>query len=364
MSYRLLVRGPGQSQLAPRQLDELGTLADLPAGSLLWLDVETREAEEMDELGDWFGFAPAAIEDVIDVEQLPKYELFDDHLFVVLHALISADDRIDTHEVDCFISEGLLVTVHSEPVVGLEWLWEAVQTYPHLAEHGASELFAQLSEVMGRRYLEILDEFERRVDDLSDPALAADQSVLADIQLLRREEATIRRVLRPQRVVVAGLRSNPPHLLGREAVAILADSYDIHNLVVESLALTRGLLTDTLDTYRGASAERQAAATTVLTVYAAIVLPLSLITSWYGMNMSNLPGAGRTWGWPVVTLAMVGVGVISWVWFVRAGMVGRPRLRGQRALDPGLARAARAPVRPFTMLWRPRRSQERPPSNS
>ena len=202
---------------------------------------------------------------------------------------MSDDDRIDTHEVDCFIRDELLVTVHSQPVVGLEWLWDAVQSFPHLAEHGAPELFAQLSEVMGRRYLEVLDEFERQVDDLSDRALAADQQVLAEIQVLRREEATIRRALRPQRLVISALRVNQFAQLTPHAQRILTDAYDVHNLVVETLSSTRGLLTETLDTYRGASAERQASAAALLTVYAAILLPLSLITSWYGMNTAQPP---------------------------------------------------------------------------
>lgn len=319
-------------------------------GALLWLDVQTRDEAEMDELGADLGFDPAAIEDVLDVEQLPKYETYQDHLFVVLHALIPAGDRIDTHEVDCFIRPDLLVTVHSEPIVGVDWLWDAVQAHPHLAELGAAELFAQLSEVVGRRYLEVLDEFERRVDDLSDRALDADQQVLAEIQLLRREEATIRRALRPQRLVIAALRSNSQPILTTEAIRILTDAYDVHNLVVESLASARGLLTDTLDTYRGASAERQASATTLLTVYAAILLPLSLITGWYGMNMDNLPVAGSRWGWVVVTSVMMVVGALSWVAFVRAGMVRRPRLGREHLIVRGLTVAAKAPVKPFTML--------------
>ncbi|MCP3991103.1 MAG: magnesium transporter CorA family protein [Actinomycetia bacterium] len=354
MTYRLLVRDPDKGGLEPCDPDEIET--HLALDSLMWVDLRSRDPREMDDLGTRFAFDPAAIEDVIDIEQLPKYEFFGDHLFVVLHALISVDDRIDTHEIDCFIRPNLLVTVHSEPVVGVEWLWDAVQTYPHLAENGAPELFAQLSEVIGRRYLEALDEFEDRVDELSDLALDADRSVLAEIQLLRREEATIRRALRPQRMVVSSLRMNPPAVLDKEAIAILSDAYDVHNLVVESLASSRGLLADTLDTYRGASAERQSAATIVLTVYAAIILPLSLITGWYGMNVNNLPASGRSWGWLFVTAIMAGVAIGSWVWFVKAGMVRRPGFSRKRGLARGLTTAAKAPVRPFTMLWRPGRT--------
>ncbi|MEM7337907.1 MAG: magnesium transporter CorA family protein [Actinomycetota bacterium] len=346
MSHRLLARRPGESGLSPCELADLDARAE--AGSLLWLDVQSASEAELDELGARFGFAPAAIEDVLDVEQLPKLDDYGDHLFVVLHALIAASDRVDTLEVDCFIRPNLLVTVHAQPVVGLDWLWDAVQRYPHLAEHGADELFAQLAEVIGRRYLELLDVFEERVDTLLEPALDADKRVLTEIQTLRRDEVTIRRALRPQRVVLASLRSNPPPVVREGAQELLGDAFDVHNLVVASLAATRGLLTDTLETYRGASAERQAAATAVLTVYAAIVLPLSLITSWYGMNMTNLPGAGRDWGWWAVTAAMVTVAVVSWIWFVRVGIIRMSR--GRTAVVSTLVGAARAPVRPITML--------------
>lgn len=351
MSRRLLARPPGGAELAPCEFDDLDE--HLTGDALLWLDVQTRDAEVLDELGERFGFDSAAIEDVLDVEQLPKYEVYPKHVFVVLHTVITADDRIDTHEIDCFIGRNLLVTVRSEELVGLEWLWGAVQSYPHLAEHGPDELFAQLAEVVGRRYLEVIDEFERRVDTLGDRALDADAGVLSEIQLLRREEGTIRKVLSPQRSVLAALRSDSRRPLSHEAKAVITDAFDVHNLVVENLAAARSLLTDTLDTYRGASAERQAAATTVLTVYAAIVLPLSLITSWYGMNMGNLPAADRPWGWPAVTGLMGLVAVGSWVWFVKVGLIRRPRFRSESSILAGLLAAAKAPVRPLTMLRSP-----------
>lgn len=350
VSRRILVREVGDSALRPQLYEDLDRL--LAGGAFVWLDVARREADELDELGERFGFDPAAIEDVLDIEQLPKFDNYGDHLFVVLHALTTDEDRLDTHEVDCFLTSQLLVTVRAEPVAGLEWLWGAVQAHPHMAEHGSDELFAQLAEVIGRRYIEVINAVEARVDLLADDALSADPNVLAEVQVLRREEATIRRVLRPQRLVIGALRSNVGNFFTGESIKLLTDAYDVHNLVVESLESTRGLLSDTLDTYRGASAERQAQAATVLTVYAAILLPLTLITGWYGMNVTNLPGSRTSWGWWAVTAVMVLFAVASWLVFAKAGMVGRPKIAARGRLVSGLAEVARAPVKPFTMLRR------------
>ena len=349
---RILVRDSDDPALRPCDYKNLDQ--HLSDGAFVWLDLSRRDAAELDELGERFGFDPAAIEDVLDVEQLPKFDNYGSHLFVVLHALTTDEDRLDTHEVDCFLTKQLLVTVRSEPIAGLEWLWNAVQAHPHMAEHGSDELFAQLAEVIGRRYIEVINAFDSRIDELADVALEADPNVLAEVQVLRREESTIRRVLRPQRLVVGALRSNIGNHFTGESVKLLTDAYDVHNLVVESLEATRGLLSDTLDTYRGAAAERQANAAAVLTVYAAILLPLSLITSWYGMNVVNLPGSTQSWGWLMVTGLMAVFAVVSWLVFVRAGMVRRPKLRAT-SLVTGLAEAARRPVKPFTMLRRSRR---------
>jgi magnesium transporter len=348
-AVRILARGVDDAALTPRDPAELDAI--LARGAFVWLDVAERNAEYLDELGERFGFDPAAIEDVLDIEQLPKFDDYGDHLFVVLHALGTDEDRLDTNEVDCFLTASLLVTVRAAPVVGLDWLWEAVQAHPHMAEHGSDELFGQLAEAIGRRYIEVIDAIESRVDASADAALSADPDVLAEVQVLRREEATVRRVLRPQRWVIGALRASTAGYFHGQAPKMLTDAYDVHNLVVESLESTRGLLTDTLDTYRGAAAERQAKAANVLTVYAAIMLPLTVITGWYGMNVDNLPGSSSRWGWMVVTGSMALFAVGSWLLFARADMIGRPRIRPRR-LARGLADVARAPVRPFTMLRR------------
>lgn len=312
-----------------------------------WID-SVVSGQSLADLAADHGLAPAAVEDVLDVEHLPKFEQTNDHLFVILHSLSLDGERLDTIEVDCFVSDDLLLTLHRDPVPGVDWLWDSVTKNAHLSAGGPAEVFGHLCEAIGRRFLSVADELERQVDDLSDDALAAAPNLLADVQLLRREEATVRKVLTPQFRLLSQLSRLPSEQLNDRAKRQLVDAFDVHSQVLASLATSRQLLSDMLDSYRGAVAERQGRSANLLTVYAAIVLPMTLIVGWYGMNTANLPAADRSWGWIVVTVLMVVVGVVSWLWFARLGIAGQPRL--MEPTGKGLASAARAPMRPETML--------------
>jgi hypothetical protein len=107
----------------------------------------------------------------------------------------------------------------------------------------------------------------------------------------------------------------------------------------------RTALAETLDAYRGAEARNATDVTKVLTVYAALLLPLSLVASYFGMNFDNLPLLDRSWGWMVVTATMVVIALMSFGVFTSVGWVRRPSSRrtGQ-TLGRGLIEASRAPV--------------------
>lgn len=329
----------------------------LPGGGH-WIDHDLDEVE-IDRIAEAHGLPDAAIEDVLDIEQLPKRELFNDRLFVVLHALTTDQgDRLDTIEVDCFVAGDTLITMHRRPVPSVDWLWSRLDAHPHLAADGPAALLGHLAELIGRRYLTIIDEFERRIDTLADDALVAAPHVLGEIQVLRREESTIRTMLNPQLRVLDDLVSRTVELVDEPARRQFVDAYDAHAKVVSSLVTARQLMTDTLDTYRGAVAERQGRAANLLTVYAAIVLPMTLIAGWYGMNTQNLPASDRPWGWVAVTVVMLLVGFVSWLYFAKIGLVGRPRIAAP--VGRSLATAAKAPLKPVTMLRESRHREGAP----
>ncbi len=113
-----------------------------------------------------------------------------------------------------------------------------------------------------------------------------------------------------------------------------------------ALEAGRALLNSVIETYRGAVADQTNEIVRVLTVFSAIILPLTLIAGLWGMNFVEIPGAELEWGfWGLVGLmAVLVIGV--WIYFSRRGFIGAPRLRElPRSVGLGLYTIGTAPIR-------------------
>lgn len=317
----------------------------VPPEGWLWIDVlaEAADADELLRLTTPFGLDRIAIRDAVSDFDVPKTDDFGHHLLVVLHGL--RIDRVATYEVDCFLGERLLVTVHDRPSPAIDLLREHVAARADLANRSVDEVLALLAEALTRRLLSVLDAFDERVEELSIRALQAHPALLEDLTAVRSDLAAVRRVVHPQRETLDVLRHSASTLLTDAGRRRLSDVFDVASRAASGLDEARTALAETLDAYRGAEARQATEVTKVLTVYAAIMLPLTLVVGFFGMNFVNLPWLQRDWGWMVVTAGMTIVAVVSFGMFISLGWVPRPsgRRTGQ-TLGRGLLEATLTPV--------------------
>jgi magnesium transporter len=310
-----------------------------------WFDVEMDPSEdsELQSVVATLDLDPIAVSDAVRDYDLPKVDDFGHHLLVVLHGL--CEDRIATYEVDAFLTANTLVTVHIAPAPALDALWSNLQSSAPLAQGGPDQLLARLADVLTRRLLTVLDVFDARVDDLVDMALDAHPMLLGELTAVRTDLSTLRRVVQPQREALDILRHGASPLVTAPGRRRFSDVFDVANRAVQGLDNARSMLAEILDAYRGAEARRATDVTKVLTIYAAIMLPLTLVTGFFGMNFVDLPGLGESSGWIVVTVSMATIALVSLGVFVAMGWIKRPSgRRAGRALGIGLIEAARAPV--------------------
>ncbi|MCY3560033.1 MAG: magnesium transporter CorA family protein [bacterium] len=316
-----------------------------PASGWLWIDIVAgpEDAAELAELAEQLDLDALAVRDAVEDIDLPKVDDFGAFMVVVLRAL--SDERIETYELDCFLSARRLITIRSQNSPSLEALWAGARRRPELASGGADEALARLADVATRRLVGVLDLFDDRTEELNELARLADVDFLPEVTAVRADLATLRRVVHPQREALDMLRRSTSPLVTEAGRRRFSDVFDTASRAAQGVEAGRGALAETLDAYRGAEARQATEVTKVLTVYAAIMLPLSLIAAFFGMNFVNLPLLEVGAGWIIVVAFMGLVALLSVGVFVALGWTRRPSGRTAGALlGRGLVEAARAPA--------------------
>ena len=304
-----------------------------------WLDMVKPTDEEYALLDDVFGFHPLAIEDTLNYAQRPKIESYrhvgdacrEGYFYMVFHGpdLETFKQRLRTKELDLFVSERYLVTVHEEVMKSIEEVVARAEADPaRILDRGTDVVLYNILDHMVDHYGPILDYLQETLDDLEDRALTdPTPDLLTEIAMKKRELLNLRRIVGPQREVVAQLtRGDVPFI--REGTRVyLRDVQDHLIRTVESVELYRDLVLGARDIYLSSISNNLNHIMKVLTIITVVALPMTIVTSFFGMNFNeDIPG----WGWllrhtlgfwvAMTAILLMVAGLLAMFW--RKGWVG------------------------------------------
>lgn len=278
-----------QSSTALAGLD----LQPLPDG-VLWLNVYgLQDAELMAEIGQAFNLHPLVLEDILNTDQRPKLDIFDDYLFVVSRFFIydKAAMQISSEQVSVVLGRDFVLTFQERRTGSFDPIREHLRLDKgHVRKAGADYLTYALLDVIVDRYFIVLEQVGDDCDTLEEELLRkASSSVLQGIHKLKRETMELRRAVWPLREVVNGLIRNESGLFRQDTVLYLRDVYDHTVYFIESLESLRDLLAGMLDIYISSISNRVNMEVRALTVVAMLFMPATLIAGIFGMNFKVMP---------------------------------------------------------------------------
>lgn len=264
-----------------------------PEGVVRWIDLEAQDAAQLAVLAERFQFHPLTLEDCSHFDQRPKVETYADYLFLVIHGfrLPSPDgDGIDSLELHLFLGERFLVTVHAEPILGVEMVWKRLEGEGALLHRGPDFVAYLVADAVVDAYFPLLDDIASQVDEIEDRVLDEHSQVeLAEIFRFKRLLVELRKVLSPQRDVFALLAKRGEGWVGERTALYFRDVYDHVLRLHESVEATRDLLGNALDAYLWSASQRTNEIMKRLTLLSAVFLPLTFITGFFGQNFDHLP---------------------------------------------------------------------------
>ena len=289
-----------------------------------WLDMLHPTDEEYGILDEVFGFHPLAIEDSIQYTQRPKIESYQHvgdacnvgYFYMVFHGpdLESFKEKLRTKELDMFVSERYLVTIHEDGFKTIAEMASRAKVDARVVlDPGIDMLLYNLMDHITDAYMPILDYIGEEIDDIEEKALRQPTpDVLISISERKRELLNLRRIVGPQREVVAQLTRGEVPFIRMETRAYFRDVQDHLVRTVETVELYRDLVLGSRDIYLSSISNNLNQIMKTLTIISVIALPLTIVTSFFGMNFEAMPLAHSQWGF---WIAMGGMGVIEAIMF-------------------------------------------------
>lgn len=284
-----------------------------------WVDALRPNDADIKFLESNFQFHHLLLEEIKTPTYHPLLESYPDYLFVILHFphFYRESSRIQAVEVDFLITRDCLITVRYQNFPDFEDAFREIEANPgsysgkttgHLFHHIVKKLFS--------RTFPELDKIKESIDDIEESIFESfNEDIIERISLIRREILDFIRALKPQKSVWDAVPLVAKEFWGdrmKPYVADLVADYgrtlhfvETHREVVESLHFTSSSILDNKRNY----------VIKVLTVFTAIILPLSLVASVYGMNLTHLPIADdpRAFWWFFWGMILTTVVAVAWL---------------------------------------------------
>ena len=308
------VRAGGAELLA-----EAGALAD--GAGCAWVDLEGHGADVERQLLE-MGFHPLAVEDTLTLEHQPKIEEYPGCLFAIVRGLDfnRAGTRLNTLKLAAFLDRRRLVTYHRAPMRSVAGVRQRIADSRRAPQGGPVHLFYSICDQVVDYYFPVLDKVAEEVEKVEEEIFQAPtRAHLQRLLELRRRLATLRRVMLPHRQVFNHLANAKNPYVDDSAALFFRDIYDNVLRLGDAIDQQRDLLASTKETYLSVLGQRTNEVMKVLTLFSAILLPLSVIAGIYGMNFEHMPELHSRYGYfaALGLMAAVATGLV-W-WFRRRG---------------------------------------------
>lgn len=323
----ILVYRKGQQKIS-----EGYTKAQLPEllqepGAMIWVDMESPTEADEQVLLDVFDFHPLTVEDCRENRHYPKIEEFPSYIYFIVHG-VRADtspDRFNTIELDGFLGPNYVITYHHDFFRSIANVKQLLRTSPIACQRGPAFLLHQILDHVVDYYSPVLDDFDTRVDELEHEIFnlkRPNNAILAEIMDLKRSVLRLRRISTKQMDIMLRMSRGEFQLIPDDMRPFYRDIYD-HIVRVTDLAESyRDLIGGSLEAYLSVVSNRMNEIMKVLTVFSAIMLPLTFIAGVYGMNFDNMPELHSRYGYygTLIVMGVVAVGMLIFFW--RRGWLG------------------------------------------
>jgi magnesium transporter len=288
--------------------------------SVTWINVDgLHEVDVIEKLGKCFEIHPLVLEDILNTDQRPKIEDFEKYIFFILKMLYINEQNKEIHseQVSLILGKNYVISFQESNGDVFDSIRERIRKGKgRIRKMGSDYLVYSLIDAIVDNYYTILENIGDRVEEMeNDVVTSPDPELLQNIYNLKREMIYLRKSVWPLREVINGLLREESKLIKNSTHIFLRDLYDHTIQTIDTIETFRDMISGMLDIYMSSISNKMNEIMKVLTIFAAIFIPLTFIAGIYGMNFQYMPELSIQWAYPAIWIVIIIVTVTLLAYF-------------------------------------------------
>ena len=287
----------------------------------LWFHFDAPTDEELRFLEEELKIHHLTLEDIVQQNQRPKIESFEDYVYMAIHPLLCKKKwQIEPSELDLLLGRCWIVSVHYGPLPGLIETSQLHERIPPALRRGTDFLLYTLVDLVVDSYFPLLDDIEDEIDSLEDRLLKqARNEDMNRLLALKRSLVHIRRAVSPQQEVFNQLTRHDFPFIQPGNLVYFRDVYDHLIRITEELDSIRDILSGALEIHLASASNQLNVTMKRLTAWGTIFVVVTAIAGIYGMNFKFMPELEWRYGYFAAMSVMASISLTLYFYFKKKG---------------------------------------------
>jgi len=277
---------------------------------MCWINVEgLNDVSIILELAEKFTIHPLTVEDILNIEQRPKIEEFDGHIFLTLKMLHwdNKNSTLSVQQISLIFGKNFMLSFMESDTSTFNLIRIKLQSASNqrFREQNSDYLAYRLLDAIVDEYFVVLENIGEQIEMVEEKIISAPTPQNSRIiYRLKHQMLMLRKSIWPLREVVSHLLYEEETLITKFTRTYLRDLYDHTMQAVDTIETFRDMLSSMLDMYLSGLSIRMNEIMKILTIITTIFIPITALSSIYGMNLSNIPLMKSKWGFTIVATMM------------------------------------------------------------
>lgn len=303
------------------EVDGLGKYAQ--NSNLTWINIDgLHDTDIIRKIGEEFNLHALLLEDILNTDQRPKIDEYDNCIYIVLKMLQynEAENIIDGEQLSMILGNSYLITFQEQTGDVFDPLRNRLRKNKgsRVREFGIDYMAYAMLDLVVDHYIDIIERVGEKVEDLEDDIFEnISKETIEEIHIYKRELNYLGKIIRPCREFVNQLSKLDNELISGGTLKFLKDLEDHTMLANDAIDTYREMLSDHLNVYHSNVSNRLNDIMRILTIFSAIFIPLTFIAGVYGTNFEYLPELNYRYSYFIFWLVLVVVAIFMILFFKR-----------------------------------------------